>query len=116
MEHVDIYDHENNIIYSGNVFNNYRHGKGIAYKNNTPYYIGSWKNGMKHGIGKIIVEDGSIIDGYFYNNRLIRTIYENEPIYEILEEMDEDSDIPYAVPYAKKVKPKKKKKKKKKKN
>jgi hypothetical protein len=48
------------------------------------FYIGQWKNGNKHGYGKLYFPDGSAYSGYFKNNSAKgkgRLMHSNSDVY-----------------------------------
>lgn len=61
----------NKKIYQGEMAHNLRNGFGIyQYENKYFRYEGEWKNGIKHGQGKLIMKDGSYIEGEFKNGEI----------------------------------------------
>lgn len=51
-------------MYSGEFHDNSRHGFGKLIKPNETY-IGGFENGLYHGDGQLVMEDGTIYAGHF---------------------------------------------------
>ncbi|XP_063719757.1 MORN repeat-containing protein 1-like isoform X2 [Symsagittifera roscoffensis] len=59
-------------MYRGEKDANYRSGFGVyVYPNNFFRYEGEWKDGKKHGHGKLIMRDGSYYEGNFLNGEIV---------------------------------------------
>lgn len=58
--------------YYGQYHQNYRHGYGIIKYNNEKVYVGIWAYDKYHGYGKLINNDGSIIERGTYRNAHLR--------------------------------------------
>lgn len=57
--------------YLGEMHNNLRNGFGIyVYENKFFRYEGEWKNGLKCGMGKLAMKDGSYYEGEFKNGEI----------------------------------------------
>lgn len=68
-----VYNFNEEISFVGTLLNGQFEGKGIEYSNGKKYYEGSYKLGMKQGLGKLYKLDGHIYDfptitGNFKNN------------------------------------------------
>jgi hypothetical protein len=37
------------------------------------YYEGEWVNGIQHGLGKMVLPNGTVKEGYFENNHWVRS-------------------------------------------
>lgn len=60
--------------YEGNWMNNKLHGQGIEKKKDTYDYYGSFEEGKKHGIGKIVFNDGSRYEVRYFTYLLGRIL------------------------------------------
>lgn len=57
--------------YKGEMMHNLRNGFGIyIYENKFFRYEGEWRNGVKHGNGKLIMKDGSFYEGEFRDGEI----------------------------------------------
>ena len=57
--------------YEGQTLNQARHGVGVYYYPNTFYkYEGEWREGKKHGTGKLILGDGGYYEGAFIEGEI----------------------------------------------
>ncbi|CAF1308496.1 unnamed protein product [Rotaria sordida] len=57
--------------YEGNFVDGRRHGQGTFYYSSGTKYIGEWKADQKHGKGKVILRNGTVIEADFLNDRII---------------------------------------------
>lgn len=70
-------------IYQGEMAHNLRNGFGIyQYDNKFFRYEGEWKNGIKNGQGKLIMKDGSYIEGEFKNGEIFGKGYKYDKFRE----------------------------------
>ena len=58
-----------NAVYTGEVLNGKRHGKGIQVWDDGAKYEGSWENDKSNGYGTFYHTDGDVYQGYWKNNR-----------------------------------------------
>ncbi|KAM4703196.1 MORN repeat-containing protein 1 [Rhinophrynus dorsalis] len=57
--------------YTGGVKNQLRDGYGLyVYSNSFFRYEGEWKSGKKHGLGKLLLKDGSFYEGEFLDGEI----------------------------------------------
>jgi hypothetical protein len=49
--------------YEGAISKGQRDGHGLMVYSNGSFYIGSWKNGAKHGMGRLQLPDGTVVEG-----------------------------------------------------
>ena len=64
-----MYYQNGNVKYEGDFVNGKFDGYGKFYEKNGEYYIGQFKNSLRHGKGTIYFPDGSIkYDGEFVDN------------------------------------------------
>ena len=55
---------ENETLYKGTWRRNKRHGRGIEVDlEEGSYYIGEWKDDLKEGYGRLVLECGNIYEG-----------------------------------------------------
>jgi len=59
---------ESGNYYVGNYFNDLRHGYGEMYWTDGSYYKGDWEMGVQHGLGEIQLVNGQVKKGIFENN------------------------------------------------
>ncbi|CAF3379397.1 unnamed protein product [Rotaria socialis] len=57
--------------YEGNFLDGRRNGYGTFYYSSGTKYIGEWKADQKHGKGKVILRNGTMIEADFQNDRII---------------------------------------------
>ena len=70
-----LYFSDGNIIYDGEWLDDKYEGNGKLFNINGEYYIGQFKNGLKHGKGKEYDKNGNIIyDGEFINDKKIGNV------------------------------------------
>ena len=68
-----IYYKNGNIKYEGDFINDKYEGNGKYIYENGEYYIGEFKNGLKHGKGIEYYKNGNIkYDGYFINGKRVK--------------------------------------------
>lgn len=71
----------NEIIYNGDFANGLYHGNGIIIEDNGDKYEGEFLNGIKEGNGKLTIKSsGSVIKGKFSKNILISGSTDSKPI------------------------------------
>ena len=58
-----------NAVYTGEVLNGKRHGKGIQVWDDGAKYEGNWENDKSNGYGTFYHTDGDVYQGYWKNNR-----------------------------------------------
>ena len=58
-----------NAVYTGEVLNGKRHGKGIQIWDDGAKYEGNWENDKSNGYGTFYHTDGDVYQGYWKNNR-----------------------------------------------
>ena len=58
-----------NAVYTGQVLNGKRHGKGTQVWDDGAKYEGSWENDKSNGYGTFYHTDGDVYQGYWKNNR-----------------------------------------------
>ena len=75
---------EDGSIYNGDYLNDYRNGEGSISNNGKEIFKGYWKNGLKHGHGREIMNQ-SIYNGDYYNGyrhgKGIQTRFDGQVIY-----------------------------------
>ena len=58
-----------NAVYTGELLNGKRHGKGLQIWDDGAKYEGEWENDKSNGYGTFYHTDGDIYQGYWKNNR-----------------------------------------------
>ena len=58
-----------NAIYTGEILNGKRHGKGVQIWDDGAKYDGNWENDKSNGYGTFYHTDGDVYQGYWKNNR-----------------------------------------------
>jgi len=64
-----IVNYSNGDVYKGEFKNGEKHGVGKLICNNGDVYEGEFENGKKHGVGKLICNNGDVYDGKFENGK-----------------------------------------------
>lgn len=66
---LEAYQFPNEAIYVGQWKNGKRHGLGKQYYKDGSYYFGYWENNMTNGLGRLIHADGDIYEGNWFNDK-----------------------------------------------
>ena len=61
-------------LYKGQLQKDKRDGFGIQLFPNGCFYIGFWKNNKAHGMGKLVIKDGTYYEGQFFKNTITEGI------------------------------------------
>ena len=88
---------ESGNYYIGNYFNDKRHGHGEMFWTDGTVYKGDWEQGMQHGFGVITLPDGRTLKGKFENNIFMGKVKDDTkkplPIPVIEEDVEEKMQI-----------------------
>jgi hypothetical protein len=69
LPHLGPYELENSAVYIGQWRNGLRHGRGKQIWNDGSVYEGYWKNNMASGKGRLIHADGDVFEGDWSNDK-----------------------------------------------
>ena len=64
---------DGNLTYEGQYLDGVIHGFGkMHYRDMKKDHIGFWRKGLKHGVGREVKEDGTVIEGFWDNGEYVK--------------------------------------------